>query len=113
MVVGQAEIAITMCFRPSSIRLRSRSRLAGQQLDRAHLAHVLRTGSVVGRTRCRRSTAPLGFSRIVEEVATERSPSSAASRSGAWSKTWMPMSEKVLMMASIASASTRLSAGGR
>ena len=41
IVVGHAEMAITMCFRPSSIRLAisiSPSRV--EQLDRAHFAHV-------------------------------------------------------------------------
>jgi len=113
MVVGQAAIAITMCFSPSSMRLAisispSRVSSSTEPISRMYM----RTGSVVrpnsASTVDRAASASSSASSSVLAAGTF-SFISSVSASGAWSKTWMPMSPKVLMIESIASASTRLS----
>ena len=113
IVVGQAEMAITMCFRPSSIRLAisispSRVSSSTEPISRMYI----RTGSVVrpnsASTVDRAASASSSASSSVVAAGTF-SFISRVSASGAWSNTWIPMSPNVLMIESIASASTRLS----
>ena len=110
IVVGSAEIAMIICFRPSSIRLAisispSRVSSSTEPISRMYM----RTGSVV---------RPNSGSTVESAASASSSTSSSGaaagwfsdmisvSASGASSKTWIPMSLNVEIIDSICSAST-------
>ncbi len=108
-VIGHAEIAMIMCFRPSSIRLAisispSRVRSSTEPISRMYI----RTGSVV-RPNSESSVdtaASAASSTSSAGVVGAASDISSDSASGASSYTWMPMSPIMLTMPSICSASS-------
>jgi hypothetical protein len=109
MVRGQAEMACTMCLRPSSMRLAisiSPSRVSRSLVPISRM--YIRTGSVVRPNSASTLDRAASASSAASSSATGAGVSdmSRSSAAGAWSKTWMPMSLIMLMTLSICSASS-------